>query len=267
MCWPKSSTPRLLPKYFAEKCYFQKPRIALMRGFLHSGRADGHNIIVLLPRLCQGRYLCDMLTLAIIEDQPAIREAYSAYLAAQPEFRVVLVASSVEEFLAELAHLDTMPEVVLSDIGLPGGVSGIEGVKMIKQRLPDAEVLLISVYNDAARVFQALCAGAVGYLVKNTPLNLLKEHLLQVSAGGSPMSPSVARHVVQHFRPVQAPAEVLSARELQIVQGIEDGLSYKLIADRLGIAMDTVRSHIRTVYRKLEVNSKGELLARRFGTN
>jgi len=208
-----------------------------------------------------------MLTLAIIEDQAAIRAAYSAYLAAQPEFRVVLVAPSVEAFLAGLEKLSPadLPVIVLSDIGLPGGVSGIDGVKLIKQQLPEAEVLLISVYNDAARVFQALCAGAVGYLVKNTPLALLKEHLLQVAAGGSPMSPSVARHVVQHFRPVQAPAEVLSARELQIVQGIEDGLSYKLIADRLGIAMDTVRSHIRTVYRKLEVSSKGELLARRFG--
>lgn len=203
-----------------------------------------------------------MLSLAIIEDQPAIREAYAAYLTAQPEFRVVLVCASVEEFLARLPDLPEAPKVVLSDIGLPGGLSGIEGVKHIRQQLPQTEVLLISVYNDAARVFQALCAGAVGYLVKNTPLTLLKENLLQVAAGGSPMSPSVARHVVQHFRPVQDVSKALSSRELQIVQGIEDGLSYKLIADRLGISLDTVRSHIRTVYRKLEVNSKSEIMAR-----
>jgi DNA-binding NarL/FixJ family response regulator len=203
-----------------------------------------------------------MLTIAIIEDQPAIREAYAAYLTAQPEFRVVVVCASVEDFLVRLPDLPEAPKVVLSDIGLPGGMSGIEGVKVIRQQLPQTEVLLISVYNDAARVFQALCAGAVGYLVKNTPLVLLKENLLQVAAGGSPMSPSVARHVVQYFRPVQDAAKALSTRELQIVQGIEDGLSYKLIADRLGIAMDTVRSHIRTVYRKLEVNSKSEIIAR-----
>lgn len=206
-----------------------------------------------------------MLPIAIIEDQPIIRDTYATYLRAQPEFRVGLVASSVEAFLVGLADGAEVPKVVLSDIGLPGGMSGIEGVKRIKEVAPHAEVLLISVYNDAARVFQALCAGAVGYLVKNTPLTLLKEHLLQVAAGGSPMSPGIARHVVAHFRPVQAPDEALTTREMQLVRGIEDGLSYKLIADRMGISIETVRSHIRNVYRKLEVSSKGELIARQRG--
>ena len=206
-----------------------------------------------------------MLPIAIIEDQPIIRETYATYLGAQPEFRLGVVAASVEAFLAAVAAGAERPRVVLSDIGLPGGLTGIEGIARIRQVAPQAEVLLISVYNDAERVFQALCAGAVGYLVKNTPLALVKEHLLQVAAGGSPMSPAIARHVVAHFRPRQAGSEALSTREQQVVQGIEDGLSYKLIADRLGITLDTVRTHIRNVYRKLEVNSKGELLARRRG--
>jgi DNA-binding NarL/FixJ family response regulator len=117
----------------------------------------------------------------------------------------------------------------------------------------------------AVRVFVALRNGAVGYLEKTTPLPLLKEHLLQVAAGGSPMSPSVARHVTRYFaasRPASPPPTDLTAREREIVQGIEDGLSYKLIAERLFLSLDTVRSHIRQVYRKLEVNSKAEIMAK-----
>jgi DNA-binding NarL/FixJ family response regulator len=129
---------------------------------------------------------------------------------------------------------------------------------------------MLSVYADAERVFEALKAGAVGYLLKDTPLAQLKEHLLQVAAGGSPMSPGVARYVVQAFQrlpgaplpPAPQPAtEPLTARELEVVRGIEDGLSYKLIAERHFISIDTVRNHIRSVYRKLQINSKGELMA------
>ncbi|RZK61426.1 MAG: response regulator transcription factor [Hymenobacter sp.] len=177
------------------------------------------------------------------------------------------MASSVEEFLAALPSAVRPPQLILSDIGLPG-CSGIEGLPRIRAVLPEAQVLMLSVYADAERVYQALCAGAVGYLLKDTPLRQLKEHLLQVMAGGSPMSPGVARHVVQAFQrlnqrsaPAAALTQSLTGRELDIVRGIEDGLSYKLIADRYGTSLDTVRNHIRSVYRKLHVNSKGELLA------
>ncbi|GAC1605626.1 MAG: response regulator transcription factor [Hymenobacter sp.] len=210
------------------------------------------------------------LSLAIIEDQPAIREALHDYLSAQPEFRCVLLADSVEAFLAELPAAAAPPQLVLSDIGLPG-LSGTQGLPLIRERLPEAQVLMLSVFADAERVFEALRAGAVGYLLKNTPLAQLKESLLHVAAGGSPMSPGVARLVVQAFqqaatRPASAgstrpPAELLTAREREVVRGIEDGLSYQLIADRHFISFDTVRSHIRHVYRKLQVNSRHELLA------
>lgn len=203
-----------------------------------------------------------MIPLGIIEDQTAIREALCEYLGAQPEFDCVLCAASHEEFMAGLAGLATPPTLVLSDIGLPGR-SGIEGLAVLRQVLPAAEVLMLSVYTDAERVFEALRAGAVGYLEKTTPLPLLKENLLQVAAGGSPMSPSVARHVTRYFaasRPVAPPAPLLTPRELEIVRGIEEGLSYKQLAERLHVSLDTVRSHIRQVYRKLEVNSKSEII-------
>lgn len=204
------------------------------------------------------------LPLAIIEDQATIREALHEYLSAQSEFHCVLLADSVETFLAELPAAAAPPQLILSDIGLPG-LSGTEGLPLIRARLPEVQVLMLSVYADAARVFEALRAGAVGYLLKNTPLAQLKESLLQVAAGGSPMSPGVARLVVQAFQPAPVssppPDELLTARELEVVRGIEDGLSYQLIADRHFISLDTVRSHIRNVYRKLQVNSRSELLA------
>ena len=201
-----------------------------------------------------------LIPVAIIEDQLGIRQALREYLDAQPEFQCVYAAESVEEFLTAIRTLNPLPELILSDIGLPGR-SGIEGLPLIRARLPRAEVVMLSVYTDAERVFEALRAGAVGYLEKSTLPGQLREALLQVAAGGSPMSPGVARHVVRHFAPRGPAEQALTPREQQIVHAIEQGLSYKMIAGRLDISLDTVRNHLRHVYAKLHVNSKFEALA------
>jgi len=215
-----------------------------------------------IPPPWLGRYLCQVkIRLALIEDQPAIRQVLHTYLAAQPEFECSLVVASVEELLAALHEGAAPPRLILSDIGLPGGASGIEGLPLIRAQAPAAETVLITVYQEPERVFQALCAGAVGYLVKTTPLPDIKSALLDVLAGGSPMSPAIARHVVRYFRPVVLPSP-LTPREQQVVEAIEQGLSYKLVADRLGMSLNTVRSHIRAVYEKLQINSKAELMKR-----
>ena len=202
------------------------------------------------------------IALAIIEDVPAVRQMLHAYLCAQPDFHCVLVAGSVEEFLAEAPGLAIPPRLVLSDIGLPGK-SGIEGVALIRSQLPGTDVVLLTTPpGNPEWIFQGLCAGAVGYFLKNTPLPDLQAGLLAVAAGGSSMSPAVARQVVRFFQPVAAPGHALTPREQQVALAIEEGLSYKLIAVRLGIGLDTVRGHIKNIYAKLHINSKGELLAR-----
>ena len=151
--------------------------------------------------------------------------------------------------------------VFLLDINLPG-LSGIEGIPMIKERVENAEIIMISVLSDTQSIFNAICAGASGYIDKEVPLSQIKESILALRQGGSPITPSIARKVFDYFQPQNQVEEQLTDREQSVVRGIVDGLSYKLIADRLGISIDTVRKYIKSVYGKLHINSKGELIAK-----
>lgn len=202
-----------------------------------------------------------MIKIGLIEDIETIRMTQKIYLNAQEEFEVIIEASSVESFIEDLAQLSEVPDMIISDIGLPK-MNGIDGVGLIKKKYPQIEFVMVSVFTDTDNIYKSLCAGAVGYLVKDTPLTEIKEALLTIKKGGSPMTPSIARKVIAHFAPAQSvKEETLTAKEQQIVNCIVEGMSYKLIADRLNISINTVRHHIRHIYKKLHVNSKAEVIS------
>lgn len=200
------------------------------------------------------------LVLVIIEDVDEIREYYVDYFRTQQEFLFVKGYSSMEDFFQYHVEFPA-PDLLLSDINLPG-MNGIEGIKKIKRIYPDTNVIMITVLNDSDRIFKSLCVGATGYLLKDTPMPEIKDALLTVQNGGSFMSPSVARKVVEYFMPTQNPDSVLSAKEEQVLHAIIEGLSYKMIATRVAITIDTVRFHIKNIYRKLQVNSKSEVITK-----
>jgi DNA-binding NarL/FixJ family response regulator len=153
------------------------------------------------------------------------------------------------------------PDVILLDIGLPG-ISGINGIKLIKEKYPEVNIIILTVYENEDKIFSALCEGASGYLIKTTPLNKVKDAILEVLAGGAPMSPQIARKVVSHFNVNKHIKSSLTAKEKEIVAGLVDGLSYKMIARSNEISIETVRFHIKNIYKKLHVNCKAEVITK-----
>lgn len=204
------------------------------------------------------------IPIAIIEDEPITRKSLHSFLGRNKQLEIVIVCDKVKDFLTAVANQKiNSPQVLLLDVQLPG-MTGIEGIPLIKSVLPDIDIIMLTTFEDTERIFAALSAGACSYLSKRTPLPRIQETIMTVHRGGSYMSPSIARKVANHFIPKQKAKEdaLLTARQQEIVDGIVDGLSYKLVADRLGISIDTVRTHIKHIYRALNINSKGELMKR-----
>ncbi len=206
-----------------------------------------------------------MITVGIVEDDNQIREGIQKYLAYQKDFLCEVASESVEEFLATVRGKE-FPDVLLMDIQLPG-MSGIDGMRLIKEEHADTDIIMLTVYNDWQRIFNSLCAGASGYLLKNTPLAEIKKAIETVRSGGAAMSPEIARKVMEYFtppsrKPTPQPESVLTAKEKELVIGLVDGLSYKLLADRMNISIDTIRFHIKNIYKKLHVNSKAEVISK-----
>ena len=201
------------------------------------------------------------LNLALVEDDPEVRLLLSDYLGRQPGLNLVLVCGSAEQFLAELPDA-LPPAVVLLDLGLPG-LSGLDALPLIRQRLPRADIIVQTVFEDPDRIYLALSRGASGYLLKSTPLAQLVQAIREVAGGGSSLSPSVARRVLAHFKPVPShhPGS-LSPREQQVFEALVDGLADKEIAQRLNLGLETVYTYVKNVYHKLRVSGRIELLSR-----
>jgi DNA-binding NarL/FixJ family response regulator len=202
------------------------------------------------------------LKVGIIEDQPKIREGLRALIDGTNGYRCVGSFGSMEEALAKVDH--ELPDVLLVDIGLPG-MSGIEGTRRLKDRHPTLAVLMLTVYDDDRRIFDAMCAGACGYLLKKTPPARLLESLKEVVGGGAPMSPEVARRVVALFREIRPPVQAdyqLTPHEIRVLTLLVEGHNYKTAADELGVSINTIRFHMRSIYDKLQVHSKSEAVSK-----
>ena len=202
------------------------------------------------------------ITVSIVDDEADLREHIAGYLAAAGNVSCKSAYASAEEALEHLPQ--DKPDVILMDINL-GGMDGIECVRRLTARMPEAQVVMLTVFEDSEKIFRALAAGASGYLLKRLSPRKLLEAIEEVCGGGSPMSASIARKVVQSFKTIQPRGDEtvdLSQRERAVLDGLAEGLAYKQIADQLGVSIHTVRNYIRRIYEKLHVQSRTEAVAK-----
>jgi DNA-binding NarL/FixJ family response regulator len=192
----------------------------------------------------------------VVEDQRDIREGLGVLINATEGYRCAAAYESMEEALEGIEH--NVPDVVLCDIGLPG-MSGIEGIRILKERHPGLLLLMLSIHDDDERIFDALCAGACGYLLKRTSPARLLEGIKEAVTGGTPISPEVAGRMLALFKSVYRPetgAGELTPREVRLLELMVEGHNYATAAEELKVSYDTVKSHMRHIYNKLQVLSR-----------
>ncbi len=209
------------------------------------------------------RYKSSMaISIALVEDDAETRKILGGWLSRAAAFRLAGQWESAERALSELAKIK--PEIVLMDINLPG-ISGVEAVRQLKPLLPDTQFVMLTVYEDADHIYDALAAGATGYLLKQTPRAELLAALEDVHKGGSPMTSNIARKVVQAFHqnsPRMPTGQELSPREQEVLELLARGYLYKEIAERLNITVPTVNTYVRRMYEKLHVRSRAQAVAK-----
>ncbi len=204
------------------------------------------------------------LRVIIFDDNVNVRESIKLLLSTTNTLELVDAFDSYSTLIDSVKN--SQPDVVLMDIDMPG-INGIEGVGMLRRQYPDLPVLMLTGFEDDDKVFSSICAGANGYILKNTKMNLLINQILEVYQGGAPMTPVIARKVLSQFARVQpdtknVEAFNLSKREQDVLHLLVKGKSYKMIADELSISYETVHSHIKKLYQKLQVNSVGEAVSK-----
>ena len=205
-----------------------------------------------------------MIQIAIVDDDAEITQALADLISRENDFVLVKTFPDAESFIQ--AYTDLNVDVVLMDIGLPGQ-SGIQAVARVKPRKPHVQFIMCTVFDDDEKIFQSLCMGATGYLVKNTTADILSDSIRMAFNGGSPMSASIARKVVESFqqRKVQTDeAEMLSPRQWEILNLLDQGFRYKEIADKLNLSFDTIRTYCRNIYEVLQVHSRTDALNKVF---
>jgi len=196
-----------------------------------------------------------MNRITIVEDNDVVREGFALLIDSVNDFEVVGTYATCEEAIRRLK--DDYPDVILMDIELPG-INGIEGCNRIKKLLPQVNIIVITVHENSELVFEALCAGACGYITKNTEYSRLIDSIKEAMNGGAPMSSNIARMVVESFQKNQDTP--LTSRETQVLELLSKGKSYTVIADELFIHKETVKSHIKNIYFKLQVHSKADAI-------
>lgn len=204
-----------------------------------------------------------LIKIGIVEDDKVIGHSLQSFLNLQEHIEVIHYFNSIEEFENTIRKNKAIdpPDILLLDIVLPG-VSGISGIKLLKKYWSGTDIIMFSVMDDGENIFQSLCEGAVGYITKDLKMTDVLQAIEDVASGKGIMSPSIARKVAESFH-VKKKIEVsLSPREKEIVHGIIEGLSYKLLALKLNISIDTVRKHIKSIYKKLQINSKAQLMSK-----
>jgi DNA-binding NarL/FixJ family response regulator len=202
-----------------------------------------------------------MLKVAIVEDNTTLRNSLENLFNRTEGMKCVASLSNLMNVVSELAKAD--PEIVLMDIGLPN-ISGIEGVRTVKANFAAIQIMMFTVFEDDDSIFDAIKAGASGYLLKKSAPDEIIEAIRELHRGGAPMSPTIARRVVSSFQINQNPVQQyeLTVREKEILYALVDGLSYKKIADKYCVSISTVRTHICNIYQKLHVNTKAQAVAK-----
>ena len=203
-----------------------------------------------------------MINVAIIEDNVDLRDRLKELMNQSDHLECSLAVESIEKFLRynpNASHID----ILLLDIGLPG-MSGIKGIPHIHKVSPDLDIIILTVHQDPDKIFNAICAGAMGYLLKDLSFTELEQHIVSVKEkGGSVLSPKVARRVLSHFQngnKMTSGTTTLTKKETQVVRFLVDGLSYQKVADEMGVTLDGIRYHVKNIYKKLQVKSKAQVI-------